>query len=615
MANTSRAMAMPRDNSPSHRPTRNTGARYRVSDELYMQAIEAAIKVDAYDLGTALDYCPEHLLAFMLPLLIESDLYYWFIECMVVKMMEKGVSQSLRKCVVQAALERHYHSDHLEPILSHCSADELVDALLVLIKRDDCNVNRIVQILAQKGSDGHMKSNLEEAFKAYTSKSSGVVRSILPHCSSTQLEAVLDSLVSCGLWEFVGKVLKTDTGHNQRERTILLYLANADDKSLAAHILPFCTDTQRRSHLTDFVSRGLLESVGFVLKRQICTDVEIQSAVEKGSLHPSETELETYLLPHIKKVNSNAILKNLVERAMWKCVCKVLREGSVDENSAEYALSEAFHVSPNDFLVEILPALCCKKKFDNVVARFVNRLHINENRCISTASDCNLENSLIRLNQLASVVFPVLVFYGKWSFLRSIVRRCIKYLLQDYLVEPVVKDEYQSSDSESFEGENNSSDYDSNDSFEYQSKFRYEGYRDHFKFWLILKNFNLQVSNEMIGCLAAELTVADKDSPPHDEGKDPWQTDSFQFPQYETAYCCIVIMTCFFACTRGKNSVDKKNILADMYKHVSNEVFSHQKNIEYTFQCLAMFVLQSETNTEAMCENFMVLNSICSLFP
>jgi Arc/MetJ-type ribon-helix-helix transcriptional regulator len=114
------------------------------------------------------------------------------------------------------------------------------------------------EVLKRGVRDTQRKWAVEEASKRLTESDSADV--LAQHCSDDQRDSVLTTLVTRGLWEAVGDVLKRGVSDTQREWAVDEASKTADDDDddhFSYFILKHCSDDQLECVLTTLVTRGI----------------------------------------------------------------------------------------------------------------------------------------------------------------------------------------------------------------------------------------------------------------------------------------------------------------------------------------------------------------------
>ena len=92
---------------------------------------------------------------------------------------------------------------------------------------------------------------------------------ILLHCADSRLEDVLTSLVAAGLWRSADRVLDRGVSPAKHRWAIHEACQHADDQTFTQYMLPRCADDQLDDVLTTLVTRGLWWSASHVVERGV----------------------------------------------------------------------------------------------------------------------------------------------------------------------------------------------------------------------------------------------------------------------------------------------------------------------------------------------------------
>ena len=257
-------------------------------------------------------------------------------------MFHHSVSPALRRQAINEACEKADELDILLYILPHCPNNQLEDALTLMVTRGLWKA--VGEVLDHFISPGQRRWALREACQQAGSKE--ILQHILPHCPADQLEEVLPTLVTRGLWRCVGRVLERGVTQAQHRWAIREACQRSRrDNIVFENILPHCPDDLLEEVLTPLVDEGLWMSVGKVLGCHAVSPSQHVWALCQACHHADTEDITKHILPHIKMTGVtdsqlDDVLKPLVMRDLWVCVDTVLNAG-VSEAQLRWAIREA----------------------------------------------------------------------------------------------------------------------------------------------------------------------------------------------------------------------------------------------------------------------------------
>ena len=300
----------------------------------------------------------------------------------VVDLMKRGhlsdIPQKLRRWVVDETSQLCRDPRCLVLLVEHCD-DDLKDVIMSKIVRRGDMWPVVGDVLRRGVSDAQCRWAIGEACKRASEEK--VILYILPNCADNQLDSALTPLVERRLWKAVGTVLRRGVSDSQyrwtideacklaAENTVTHYILHED--TITHYILPHCADNQLDSVLTLLVERGLWKAVGIMLQRGI-TMAKHKWAIEEACKHASEQTIIDYILSHCADSQTDSVLKQMVDRGLWKAVGIVLQRG-VTVSKRKWAIDEACKHAPDDKFTDYMVPHCDDNQLDFVLTSLVER--------------------------------------------------------------------------------------------------------------------------------------------------------------------------------------------------------------------------------------------------
>ena len=300
----------------------------------------------------------------------------------VVDLMNRGhlsnIPQKLKRWVLVETVNLCHDPRCLVLLVEHCD-DDLKDVIMSKIVRQGHMWPVVGDVLRRGVSDAQCRWVIGEACQRASEEK--VILYILPNCAENQLDSALTPLVKQRLWKAVGTVLRRGVSDSQyrwtideacklaAENTITHNILHED--TITHYILPHCADNQLDSVLTLLVERGLWKAVGIMLQRGI-TMAKHKWAIEEACKHASEETIIDYILSHCADNQIDSVLKQMVDRGLWKAVGIVLQRG-VTLSKRKWAIDEACKHAPDDKFTDYILPHCDDNQLDFVLTSLVER--------------------------------------------------------------------------------------------------------------------------------------------------------------------------------------------------------------------------------------------------
>ena len=289
-----------------------------------------------------------------------------------VDLMKRGhlsdIPQKLRRWVVDETSKLCRDPRCLVLLVEHCD-DDLMDVIMshMVIRGDMWPV--VGDVLRRGVSDAQCRWAIGEACKRASVEK--VILYILPNCADNQLGSALTPLVERHMWKGVRTVLERGVSDSQYRWTIDEACKLAPEDTITHYILPHCADNQLDSVLTLLVERGLWKAVGIMLQRGI-TMAKRKWAIEEACKHASEETVIDYILSHCADNQIDSVLKQMVDRGLWKVVGILLQRG-VALSKRKWAIDEACKHAPDDKFTDYMVPHCDDNQLDFVLTSLVER--------------------------------------------------------------------------------------------------------------------------------------------------------------------------------------------------------------------------------------------------
>ena len=335
-----------------------------VSPEKHKWAVhEACGKADDWVIRRyILPHCADDQLDGVLTKLVARGLW----ECVDI-VLHRGVNPALHRLAVHEACGKAEGLSIRLYILPHCADDQLDHALSTLVAR---RLWTFVDIALQRGVSP-AESTWATSEASLHAGDEDFTPCVLSHCTDDQLVPILPVLVMQGLWAYVGRVLKCGVSPAYHSWAIQEGSQHASDSDFRQHILPHCSHCQLEDVLTTLVTRRLWASVGIVLT-QCISPAKHRWATSEAIQHANDAHFIQHILPHCFKSQLGSVLITFVRRRLWDFVGTVLHCG-VSPAKHRWAISEACqHADDTDFSQYILP-YCTAHQLDDVLIPLVTR--------------------------------------------------------------------------------------------------------------------------------------------------------------------------------------------------------------------------------------------------
>ena len=336
-----------------------------VSDSKHRWAIDEACKHASVEEFTRymLPHCADNQLDTVLVSLVERRLWK-----AVGTVLERGVSDSQQRMVIDGACKHASVEEITRYILPHCADNQLDTVLASVVDRGLWAA--VGTVLERGASDSQQRMVIDEACKHASGEN--IMLYILPHCADNQLDTVLVSLVERRLWMAVVYVANRGLSDSQLRWAIDEACKHASHKEIINNIT-FAAENQVDSVLTPLVERGLWEAVAMVLERGV-SDPQRRWAIDEACKRASHEEIIKFNILSLAADNQlDSVLTPLVERGMWKAVAMVLRLG-VSDPQRRWAIDEACkHASHKEIIMYNILSFTADNQLDSVLTPLVER--------------------------------------------------------------------------------------------------------------------------------------------------------------------------------------------------------------------------------------------------
>ena len=282
-------------------------------------------------------------------------------------MLESGVSDSQRQWAVSVTCQRASARDIQKHALPHCADDQLNNVLSTLVTRGLwLAVGRVLHRLVSP--DLHIWAIREACEQA----DDWTIRwCVLPHCADDQLDEVLATLVTRGHWQSVGRVLYHSVSAAQRRRLVQKACEHADDFSMRWYILPHCADDELDDILTVLVSRGLWDCADIILYR-IVSPTQHRWVIQTACEEAFDRDVRWYILPHCADDQLDNVMATLARRGLWKSVDALLYS-DVGLVKNAWAILQSCQQSDDKDISNFLLPHCADDQLEDLLTRLVDR--------------------------------------------------------------------------------------------------------------------------------------------------------------------------------------------------------------------------------------------------
>ena len=364
--------------------------------------------------------------------------------------LQRGVNDSQHRWAIDEACKQASDEEITAYILLHCADDQLDTVLTPLVER---GLWMSVGTVLQRGvSDSKHRWVIDEACKRASVEE--ITRYILPHCADNQMDSVLASVVERGLWAAVGTVLERGVSDSQQRMVTDEACKHASDENITRYILPHCADNQLDTVLVSLVERGLWTAVMYVVNRGV-SDSQLGWAIDEACKHASQNEIMNYIT-FAPDNQLDSVLTPLVERGLWAAVAMVLRRGvsdpqrrwAIDEackHASQNEIMNYIHLAAYNELDSVLTPLVERGLWEAVA--MVLQRGVSDPQCrwaideaCKHASQKEIMNyiHLVAVNQRDSVLTP-LVERGLWEAVAMVLRRGVSYPQRRWAIDEACK--------------------------------------------------------------------------------------------------------------------------------------------------------------------------------
>ena len=283
----------------------------------------------------------------------------------VCRLLERGVSPTLKGRAIREACHHVNDRNIRDYILPNCADDYLDDALSAFVTR--CLWEFVDRVLHRAVSPAKHRWAVHEACQHANDED--IKLYILPHCTDDQLDDVLTTLVTRGLWVNVDRVLHRAVSPAKHRWAVHEACQHANDEDIKLYILPHCTDDQPDDVLTTLVTRGLWVNVDRVLHRAV-SPAKHRWAVHEACQHANDEDIKLYILPHCTDDQLDDVVTTLVIRGLWQSLGKVfLQLGGIPHQWIKKPESGQ-QVMDQDIRDNILPH-CLDNRLDDIMTILV----------------------------------------------------------------------------------------------------------------------------------------------------------------------------------------------------------------------------------------------------
>ena len=307
-------------------------------------------------------HCADDQLGDVLTTLVTRGLWY-----SVSSVLERGVSPTERSWAIHEACQHAGDEVVSECILPHCADDQLSDVLTTLVAR---SLWKSVNSVLYRGVSPTKHNWAVQKYCQYT-ENEVALRWVLPHCADSQLDVVLEKLVTRGLWMSVDTLLGHGVSPTQHRWALHEACQTAGDAEFELFIAPHCADDQLGDVLTTLVTRGLWNSVSSVLERGV-SPTERSWAIHEACQLGEDEVVSECILPHCADDQLSDVLTTLVTRRLWKSVSRVLDRG-VSPTKHIWAVHEVCQHARDEVVLEGILPHCADDQLDNVLTTLVAR--------------------------------------------------------------------------------------------------------------------------------------------------------------------------------------------------------------------------------------------------
>ncbi|XP_070175991.1 uncharacterized protein [Littorina saxatilis] len=316
-----------------------------LSDAQFKKAVQnSSTRASGKDFTTyVLSFCSDDELRLQLACLVKRKMWY------AVKTVLKGdVGDSQRRLAIEVCNEISETDDFIEHVLGCCGDD--VDGVLTNLAQ--WQMWKAASKLLQRGaSDQSRRNAVEKCMQLSTDDD--FTQYALPYCCKDQLDSVLKHLLTRGLWSAAIQLLQQGTTVDCRKWDVEECRKRATVKDFIQYALPYCSKDQLDSVLENLVERNLWKTAAKVLQQDV-SDICRRCAVEEYSQRASGSDFIQYALPYCTENDLDSVLSNLVKRCEWEATVKLLCQCKPCTNS-ENGRGDVGGKRKTDFYSCILP--------------------------------------------------------------------------------------------------------------------------------------------------------------------------------------------------------------------------------------------------------------------
>ncbi|KAL8591492.1 hypothetical protein ACOMHN_000507 [Nucella lapillus] len=343
-----------------------------ISSSLLTRVVQEALKhADCTDLCLyVLPHCADRNRDLILRRMVSGGDWQW-----VDKVLELGVSPAQHQWALEEALKKAEEQAFATSMLHHCSEQDLEKVLRQMVSkglwepldsetdsgvRTSTTLHHVLSQIVSKGfweavshfvqraiDSQHHRWAMEEGSK-YAGEENDVDLYITPQCCLEELESILPTLVSRGLWYSVDSVLERGVSPALHRWVVIESLKVASEEDFSTFVLPHSSEEDLEqvlqhmvsqglwkprihdsdasiSHhvLSQIMSRGLWEAVGNDMEKYLST-AQHWWAIAKAAKHADEYTFEFFFLRHCSDEEIVAVFAVLVANKKWKCVKRIL---------------------------------------------------------------------------------------------------------------------------------------------------------------------------------------------------------------------------------------------------------------------------------------------------
>ena len=250
------------------------------------------------------------------------------------KLLGDGVSPTQHRWALHEACQKADDAEFVLFIAPHCADGQLDDVLTTLVTR---GLWKSVSRVLDRGVSPTQHSWAVQEYCQQV-EDEHAMQWVFPHCTGDVLGIVLEKLVARGWWMSVDKLLGRGVSPTQHRWALHEACQKADDAEFVLFIAPHCADDQLDDVLTTLVTRRLWKSVSRVLQR-IVSPTKRSLAVHEACQKAGDAEFELFIAPHCSDDQLDDVLTTLVTRRLWNSVSRVLERG-VSPTQHSWAVQE-----------------------------------------------------------------------------------------------------------------------------------------------------------------------------------------------------------------------------------------------------------------------------------